>query len=119
MIAPPDHHLLVHGAGSITLSDAAPVHFVCPSADLLFESLAAAFGSRALAAVLTGMGCDGSGGLRAMKDAGGTIIAQDRVSSEFFGMSNAAIHSGHVDHILTLDAIAPTLVSLVRKGAAP
>jgi two-component system, chemotaxis family, protein-glutamate methylesterase/glutaminase len=59
-VAPPDHHLLVSAEGKLTLSSSALVHFVRPSADLLFESVAGSYGSRAIACVLTGSGSDGA-----------------------------------------------------------
>jgi two-component system chemotaxis response regulator CheB len=77
-IAPPDNHLLVNGDGTLTLSHSDMVHFVRPSADLLFESVAATYGDRAIAVVLTGTGKDASMGVRAVKKVGGTVIAQDQ-----------------------------------------
>jgi two-component system chemotaxis response regulator CheB len=115
-IAPPDHHLLINPDGTLSLSHSELVHFVRPSADLLFESMAATFKDRAIAVVLTGMGSDGSLGLTAVKKMNGTVIAQDQASSEFFGMPHAAIHTGKVDFILPLGEIAPALVALVGGG---
>ena len=115
-LAPPDHHLLVNRKGRATLTDSELVNFVRPSADLLFESVAAAYGDRAIAVVLTGSGRDGAMGVTAIKQRRGTVIAQDEQSSEFFGMPSAAIATGVVDFILPLDAIAPKLVSLMRGG---
>jgi two-component system chemotaxis response regulator CheB len=111
--APPNHHLLVNPDGTLSLSQAALVHFVRPSADLLFESLAASYRDRAIAVVLTGTGVDGSLGLRAIKKMGGTVLAQDEATSEFFGMPGAAIKTGSVDFVLPLDEIPSALVSLV------
>jgi two-component system chemotaxis response regulator CheB len=119
-VAPPDHHLLVDSDGSLTLTRTELVHFVRPSADLLFESGAASFGNRAIGIVLTGTGSDGSLGVEAIKRRGGTVIAQDQATSDFFGMPGAAIDSGAVDFVLPLDQIAEALTSLVseRRGEA-
>lgn len=117
-IAPPDRHLLVNPDGTLSLSRSELVHFVRPSADLLFESAAASYKERAIAVVLTGTGSDGSMGVLAIKRMGGIVIAQDEKSSMFFGMPGAAIHSGGVDFILPLDEIASRLVTLVMKGSA-
>jgi two-component system chemotaxis response regulator CheB len=117
-IAPPDHHLLVNGDGSLSLSQTELVHFVRPSADLMFESMAAGYRDRAIAVVLTGTGSDGGMGVQAVKKMGGTVIAQDRATSEFFGMPGAAIKTGCVDFILPLAEIAPALITLVMSGDA-
>jgi two-component system chemotaxis response regulator CheB len=112
-IAPPDNHLLVNGDGTLSLSHSELVHFVRPSADLLFESMAAAYGARAIAVVLTGTGSDGDMGVKAVREKGGTVIAQSEKSAEYFGMPGAAIATRSVDFVLDLDEIAPALVTLV------
>jgi two-component system, chemotaxis family, protein-glutamate methylesterase/glutaminase len=117
-VAPPDRHLLVNADGTLSLSKAELVHFLRPSADLLFESVAASFKDRAIAVVLTGTGSDGASGLQAIKKMGGTIISQDEGTSEFFGMPSAAIQTGLVDFVLPLNEIAPALMTLVRGDAA-
>src|SRR5438477_12809936 len=76
-IAPPNRHLLVNPDGTLSLSQSELVHFVRPSADLLFESVAASFKDRAIAVVLTGTGSDGSMGVKAIKKMDGTVIVQD------------------------------------------
>ncbi len=115
-IAPPDRHLLVNRDGSLSLSHSELVHFVRPSADLLFESVAASYQERAIAVVLTGTGSDGSLGVGAIKKMGGTVIAQDQESAEFFGMPAAAIKSGHADFVLRLEEIPSALTTLVAEG---
>lgn len=115
-IAPPNKHLLVNPNGSLSLSETGLVHFARPSADLLFESLAFSFKERAIAVVLTGAGMDGSMGIKAIKQMGGTVIAQDEKTSEFFGMPGSAITTGSVDFILPLEEIPQALVTLVMKG---
>ena len=111
-IAPPDKHLLATVDRTLSLTQSELVHFVRPSADLLFESVAAAFRDRAIAVVLTGSGRDGAMGVVAIKKMGGTVIAQDEASSEFSAMPSAAIETGQVDFVLPLDEIAGALVSL-------
>jgi two-component system chemotaxis response regulator CheB len=111
-IAPPAFHLLVNPQGVLSLSDAALVRYVRPSADLLFSSLAASFGPHVIAVVLSGTGHDGSDGVKDVKQEGGTVIAQDEATSEFFGMPRSAIETGAVDWILPLPAIASALVQL-------
>lgn len=115
-IAPPDRHMLINTGGTITLTQSEMVHFVRPSADLLFESVAASHKDRAIAVVLTGSGSDGKMGVKAIKKMGGTVIAQNQETSEFFGMPGAAIESGNVDFILPLNEISSALVTLVMTG---
>ena len=115
-VAPPDHHLLVDADGSLSLTRTELVHFVRPSADLLFESGAASFGRRAIGVVLTGTGSDGSLGVEAIKRRGGTVIAQDEETSDFFGMPGAAIEAGAVDFVLPLGQIPDALISLVAES---
>jgi len=114
-VAPPDKHLLVNTDGTLSLTQSELVHFVRPSADLLLESTAASYKGDAIAVILTGTGSDGAMGVQAIKKMGGTVIAQDEQSSEFFGMPNAAIQTGSVDLVLPLTEIPDALVTLVTK----
>ncbi len=115
-IAPPDRHLLVNPDGTLTLSQSELVHFVRPSADLLFESVAASHKERAIAVVLSGTGTDGSMGVQAINKMGGTVICQAVETAEFTGMPLAAMQSKCVDFSLPLDEIAAALITLVMKG---
>lgn len=114
-VAPPDQHVLIQAQGTLSLSHSPEIHFVRPSADPLFESLAASYGARAIAVVLTGAGSDGSTGIRAVKRSGGITIAQNEKTSASFSMPRAAIQTGSVDFVLALDEIAPRLVALTGK----
>jgi two-component system chemotaxis response regulator CheB len=100
-IAPPDRHLLVNPDETLSLSQTKTVHFVRPAADLLFESVAGSFKTRAIA------------GVKAIKKTGGTVIVQDKDTSEFFGMPSAAIATGCADYILPLNEISRHLITLV------
>ncbi|WP_067546460.1 chemotaxis protein CheB [Nocardia crassostreae] len=117
-IAPPNYHLLVGPNGEFTLSSSELVHFVRPSADLLFESMAGAYGPRAIACVLTGSGSDGAMGVGAVKSRGGTVIVQDPEEAEFSGMPEAAVKTGAVDFVLPLDQIAEVISGLVEGSNA-
>ncbi|MGY0486924.1 chemotaxis protein CheB [Streptomyces sp. WG-D5] len=112
-IAPPDRHLLVRPDGTLSLSRSELVHFLRPSADLLFESVAGAYGSRAIAVVLSGTGNDGAMGVDAVKSRGGTVIAQDPRTAEFRGMPEAAEGTGTVDFVLPLTEIPAVIRGLV------
>ena len=115
-IAPPNRHLLIGADGVLTLSSSELVHFVRPSADLLFESVAGSYGPRAIACVLTGTGNDGAMGASAVKSRGGTVIAEDPELAEFKSMPEAAVAAGAVDFILPLDEIAQVICGLVGAG---
>ncbi len=117
-IAAPDRHLLVNPDRTLSLSQSELVHFVRPSADLLFESVAASYRDRAIGVVLSGSGSDGAMGVEAIKKMHGTVIVQDEKTSEFFGMPGAAIQTGCADFILPLDEIASALATLVQGEQA-
>ena len=110
-IAPPDEHLLV-GPGKIQLAHSQLVHFSRPSIDLLFESVAGMYGSRSIGVILSGSNRDGAVGIRAIKEAGGTTLAQDPASSEFKTMPQAAISTGCVDFVVSISRIADALKDL-------
>ncbi|HKA34636.1 MAG TPA: chemotaxis protein CheB [Candidatus Binatia bacterium] len=116
--APPNKHLLVNSDGSLSLTQTELVHFVRPSADLLFESTAASYKDRVVAVVLSGSGKDGSLGVKAVKKMGGSVIIEDERTAEFSGMPGAAMETGCVDFALPLDEIAPALVKLVVREVA-
>ena len=112
-VAPPNKHLLVNSDGTLTLTQTELVHFVRPSADLLFESTAASYKDRAVAVVLSGSGLDGSMGVKAIKKMGGTVIVEDEHSAEFPGMPAAALKATSVDFVLPLEEIPGALMKLV------
>ncbi|HEY9849523.1 MAG TPA: chemotaxis protein CheB [Leptolyngbyaceae cyanobacterium] len=116
-VAPPNYHLLAKPDGTLALNQTPKVHFVRPSADILFDSVAESYRERAIAVVLTGADMDGSNGVRSIKKMGGKVIAQDKNTSTIFGMPAAAIETGCVDFILPLGEIAAAIANLVMKGA--
>ncbi|HEY0016758.1 MAG TPA: chemotaxis protein CheB [Longimicrobium sp.] len=115
-VAPSGHHLRITPDRTLQLTDAPPVHFSRPSADVLLRSLAAA-GAPVIAVVLTGKGEDGARGSVYVSRSGGTVLAQDRATSLHFGMPGAAARAGGVSEVLPLAAIAARLVELVHELA--
>jgi two-component system chemotaxis response regulator CheB len=117
-IAPTERHLVVQGR-HMTLLDGPPVSLHRPSATVLFRSVAAAYGGRAIGVLLTGMGDDGAAGLIDMKRAGALTVAQDETTCVVFGMPGEAIRLGAADHILPPDGIAALVLEhLARKEDA-
>jgi two-component system, chemotaxis family, protein-glutamate methylesterase/glutaminase len=114
-IAQPDAHLLVR-EGRLVLTDTKLVHFSRPSIDMLFESVADAYGDRAISVILSGSGVDGADGTRAIKAKGGTTIAQSPSSAAHGGMPQAARATGCVDVTLPLEEIGPAIANLVAPA---
>ena len=111
-VAPPGCHMVVGPGYAVHLTHEAPVHFVRPAADRLFESAARSCGP-VIAVILTGTGSDGAAGAAAVRASGGVVIVQDQATSAFFGMPQAAIDSGVVNYILPVDDIGPALMTLI------
>jgi two-component system chemotaxis response regulator CheB len=83
-----------------------------PSADRLLKSVAAACGARAVGVILTGMGDDGVEGARAIRDAGGLVIAESQETAVVYGMPGAAVRAGIPQKELPLPQIAELLATL-------
>jgi two-component system chemotaxis response regulator CheB len=107
-VAPADYHLLVED-GHFALSVDAPVNYARPSVDVFFQSVAEAYGERAIGIVLTGANADGAIGLAAIKQRGGLAVVQDPATALRGAMPEAAIAATAADAILPLDEIAPFL----------
>ena len=117
-VAPPNHHLTVAKGGVLELStsSAEKIHYARPSAEPLFASVAEFYQKHAIAVVLTGGDGDGSIGVQIIKEKGGMVITQDRLTSLDFSMPETAIRTGDVDFILPLDRISHKLIQLVNAG---
>jgi two-component system, chemotaxis family, protein-glutamate methylesterase/glutaminase len=105
LIAPGGKHLLLQRSGAqyyVEVREGPPVNRHCPSVDVLFRSAAKAAGPNALGIIMTGMGDDGARGLKEMRTAGASTIAQDEQSCVVFGMPKEAIRMDAVDRILSL-----------------
>jgi len=116
-LAPGDWHFTVRreAAGLVAqLDQNAPVNFCRPAVDPLFTSCAEAMGRNMLAVVLTGMGHDGRDGARAVRDAGGYVIAQDQATSVVWGMPGAVAEAGLADEILPLKKIGPDIARRLK-----
>jgi len=112
LVAPGGSHLEFenHGGSVLTrLAARAGEDKYAPSVDRMFESAAKHLGQDLVAVVLTGMGDDGRAGVRAVRAAGGTVIAESEETAVIFGMPQQAIRTGAVDAVLPLAEIAPAI----------
>jgi len=118
LIAPGDKHIEVERRplGAIAhLSDAPPMNGHRPSADVLFASVAKAYGNRAMGVIMTGMGRDGARELGSIFKEGGLTLGQDEASSIVYGMPKAAFELGHVTMQVPLAEMAATLSRLGKQ----
>ncbi len=105
-ICPGAQHLRVTPSGHIQLDAASGrINGYLPNIDITMETVAAYAGAMSIGVVLTGMGCDGAKGAKAIKSAGGMVLAQDEATSVIFGMPAEAIKLAAVDHVLAIDDI--------------
>lgn len=118
LIAPGNKHMLLKRVGKeymVDVKEGPLVNRHRPSVDVLFRSAARYAGNNATGILLTGMGNDGAKGLLELKESGAYTIAQDEASSVVFGMPKEAIKLNAAEKILSLDKIAPFLVSKFGK----
>ena len=92
-----------------------PVNRHRPSVDVLFDSVAANVGARALGILLTGMGKDGASGMARLRGTGAGTIAQDENTSVVWGMPGAAVKIGAVEHVVALNKVAYKLLDLASN----
>jgi len=115
-LAAEERQLGVRGDGRVRVTDVPPVNGFRPSATFLFQSAARAYGAAVAAVILTGMGNDGVEGLKAVKAAGGVVLAQDEGSSVVYGMPQEAVAAGVVDAVLSISEVGARLTNLVAGG---
>jgi two-component system chemotaxis response regulator CheB len=117
-IAPGGHQMRIGGGSEdrpiLEITDDPPENNCRPAVDYLFRSAANRFPGRAMAVILTGMGSDGTLGLRLLKRHGCFVIAQDEASSVVYGMPKAAVDAGVADVILPLNSIASRISSIIK-----
>jgi two-component system chemotaxis response regulator CheB len=116
------HMTVVREQGRLVLREnqGPQVNSCRPAVDVLFQSAVQACGGGVLAMVLTGMGHDGMKGARAIREAGGLVLAQDEESSVVWGMPGAVAQAGLADAVLPLEGLVPRAMNLltgVRSAA--
>lgn len=114
-LAPDDHHIITRERGTVAPRPAAATDRFCPSADLLFESVAHSYRARAIGLILTGMGDDGTAGLRALHAAGARTLAQDEASSVVYGMPRAAAAAGVIGRVAPLSELADLILQSIAE----
>ena len=121
-IAPGNFHMKVIRTGLYTrleLNQDAPENSCRPAVDVLFRSVAKAYGSDVLAVVMTGMGSDGVRGAQEIRDAGGNVIIQDEASSVVWGMPGLVHASGLDDACYPLNQLAGEITRRVLQSREP
>ncbi|MBZ2173854.1 chemotaxis response regulator protein-glutamate methylesterase [Schnuerera sp. xch1] len=115
-IAPGDFHMKIVKKDKdylIELSKSPIVKGLRPSVDVLMKSVAKIDGIKKIGVIMTGMGTDGSDGILDIKKTNGYTIAQDEKSSVIFGMPKAAIGTGCIDKVVSLNKIATEIIRIV------
>ena len=105
----------VGGKKVVRITNDPPENNCKPAADYLFRSVAKEYRNRATGVIMTGMGQDGTLGLKVMKSFGAIVIGQDAESCVVYGMPKAAVEAGVVDIVAPLDKIAQEIVNTVRR----
>ena len=113
-VIPPGVYLSADKKAALRLSKPQARHGARLPFDFLLNSLASEHGARTVCVVLSGTGADGSLGLRAVKESGGLVIAQDISEADYDGMPRSAIATGAVDLVLRTAKIAEALVARER-----
>jgi two-component system chemotaxis response regulator CheB len=113
-VAPPDKHLVVE-PNRVRLTRGPKENRFRPAVDPLFRSTAQVYGPRVIGVILTGYLDDGTAGLWAVKQLGGTTVVQDPHEALAPSMPASAMRQVRVDHCLPVEEIAPLLVSLTGQ----
>ena len=121
-IAPGDYHVVAQRSetGMVTALNQAPPENSCrPAVDVLFRSVAHAYGGNAIAVVLTGMGRDGLEGCRLLFNLGAQIVCQDEASSVVWGMPGYVAKANLADTVVPLSEISAEIMTRVQPLSGP
>jgi two-component system chemotaxis response regulator CheB len=116
-IAPPDQHLIIE-PNRVRVTRGPKENRFRPAVDPLFRSAAQVYGPRVIGVILTGFLDDGTAGLRAVKQLGGTCVVQDPHDALAPSMPASAMRQVKVDYCLSIEKIAPLLVRLTNMPVA-
>lgn len=120
-IAPGGHHLVIKGAKGkektvLGLDDSPPQHGCRPSVDVLFKSIADNFNGNVLSVVMTGMGSDGTEGVRALKRQKCYCLIQDEASCVVYGMPKVVYENKLADEVIPLNDLARRITEIVKHS---
>ncbi|MFA4835201.1 MAG: CheB methylesterase domain-containing protein [Dehalococcoidia bacterium] len=113
-VAPSDVHMKLQNNRTIELAAGEKINYVRPAIDVTMKSIQRSSGINTIGVVLTGMGSDGTKGIRHIKSLGGATIAQNEDSCVIYGMPKAAVSTGMVDFILSPEEIGDKITELVN-----
>lgn len=115
-VNPAEHSMRVTAQGTIVLGDRELKQVYNPSCNTLLSSVASAYRKGAVGLIMSGMGDDGVSGMKDIRDAGGTTLAQDAKSSVIFGMNRLAVERGYIARVVPLAGIPAELLKCAGGG---
>ena len=114
LVAPGGMHISVTKRGvssHVSVSSQPKETLYHPCVDILMHSVARQFGRASMGVILSGMGSNGSDGLKDLKTQGGVIIAQNEATCVVYGMPKAAVQAGIVDHVASIETVADEMLA--------
>ena len=118
-VCPGSHHLRFASGARFALDAGDRIGGYRPCADVALETAAQYLGTMTVAVILTGMGNDGARGVKAVREVGGYVIAQNEATSVIFGMPAEAIKTGVVNEVLPIEQIASAIERRTHQIAKP
>ena len=115
-VAPAGHHLVVAGR-QLQLADTPSEHGVRPAVDVTLRTAAATYPGPIIAAILTGMGHDGTEGAQRVREAGGRVIAESEATALIYGMPKSVVEAGAADSIADLGEVAEEIVRYFEEAS--
>ncbi len=117
LLAPGGYHMVFDQQGEVSLNQNPQVHGVRPAVDVSLISLVQNYNKRVIAAILTGMGSDGTNGAKLLHSIGGGVIAEHESTCVVYGMPRSVIEAGAANEIVPLDKIAEAISQRVKKSS--
>lgn len=117
LLAPGGFHMTFNDKGIVSLNQNPQVHGVRPAVDVTLISLIHSFGTSVTAAILTGMGNDGTNGATLLHSLGGCVIAEHESSCVVYGMPRSVVEAGAADEVVPIDEIAKSIYLQTKKMA--